>query len=109
MLSKRHCRLVMGLLLAVMLLILAACSETKQDTSENDATAVSETTVAVEKVVWNKICPVCGDKVNLEGKTVTYDGKVYGFGCAGCPEKFEKSPENYVENLNEDGSEFIGG
>lgn len=108
MLVKTHSRLIIGLLCALMLLVLSACSETKQDTLEEDS-AITAEIVKAETDVWNKVCPICGDEVDLDGETVTYQGKVYGFGCPGCPSQFEADPEKYVNNLSEDGTEFIGG
>lgn len=60
------------------------------------------------KTSWNKVCPVMGNKVDPEGPTVEYNGKIYGFCCPGCDAKFEKNPEKYARNLNEDGTRFIG-
>lgn len=118
MFTKTHLRLLTVLLLS-MLLASVACSKGDQksqtadtkaamhEQSEHDHTAMTES--GSESDAWNKICPVCGGEVSADMKTVTYEGKVYGFGCAGCPEKFEENPQDYVKNLNEDGTEFIGG
>jgi YHS domain-containing protein len=62
----------------------------------------------VELQIWNKVCPVMGNKVDVDGPTVEYNGKLYGFCCPGCDAKFEKNPEKYSKNLNEDGTRFIG-
>jgi YHS domain-containing protein len=56
---------------------------------------------------WNKVCPVKGNEIDPEARTVEYNGKLYGFCCTGCGSKFQKDPEKYMKNLNEDGSEFI--
>jgi len=58
-------------------------------------------------VAFNKVCPVKGGEVDSDSPTFEYQGKVYGFCCSGCESKFEKDPETYLKNLNEDGSEFI--
>lgn len=58
--------------------------------------------------IWNKVCPVRGEEVNPNAPTILFNGKVIGFCCPGCDSKFQKSPEKYLKNLNEDGSEFIG-
>jgi len=58
--------------------------------------------------IWNKVCPVKGEEVDAEAPTVEYNGKVIGFCCPGCDSKFQKDPEKYMKNLNEDGTEFIG-
>jgi YHS domain-containing protein len=58
-------------------------------------------------VAFNKVCPVKGGEVDPDSPTFEYQGKVYGFCCPGCESKFEKDPETYLKNLNEDGSEFL--
>lgn len=66
-------------------------------------TVIQDTTVA-----WNAVCPVMGRKVNPKVKLEVYNGKAYGFCCAGCDAKFAKDPAKYSKNLNEDGTRFIG-
>ena len=66
----------------------------------------TEEKVAVKP--WNKVCPVRGNEVDPEVRTVEYNGKAYGFCCGGCDKKFSKDPEKYSINLSEDGTEFIG-
>jgi len=84
--------------------------ETKQESligtvePGDSITAVEPT----ELKIWNKVCPVMGNKVDVDGPTVEYDGKLYGFCCPGCDAKFEKNPEKYSKNLSEDGTKFIG-
>ena len=116
--ESKHVSLMISMLL-VMALALFGCSKGEQEGQTADASAVNcEHTELVHAAVtesgsesdaWNKICPVCGGEVTGDSETVTHDGKVYGFGCPGCPEKFEKNPQDYVKNLNEDGTEYIGG
>ncbi len=115
--ESKHISFMITMLL-VLVLALFGCSkgERESQTADTEA-AISEKSEhvhadvpesAAESDAWNKICPVCGGEVNAELETVTYDGKVYGFGCPGCPEKFSESPQDYVKNLNEDGTEYIG-
>lgn len=66
------------------------------------------TRVDVSSEAWNTVCPVMGNRVKSTAPKVMYHGKVYGFCCAGCDEKFEKNPEKYAKNLNEAGNRFIG-
>ena len=116
--ESKYISLMISMLL-VMALALFGCSKGEQEGQTADAKAVaSELTEHVhasvtesgsESDAWNKICPVCGGPVTTDLETVTYEDKVYGFGCAGCPEKFEQNPQDYVKNLNGDGTEFIGG
>ncbi|MGE5497669.1 MAG: YHS domain-containing protein [Syntrophothermus sp.] len=56
---------------------------------------------------WNAVCPVLGNKVDASVQTVTYNGKAYGFCCAGCDSKFKADPEKYSKNLSEDGKKFL--
>ncbi|MCR4274877.1 MAG: YHS domain-containing protein [Candidatus Campbellbacteria bacterium] len=49
------------------------------------------------------VCPIMGspvDKAEAEkrGLVREYKGEKYYFCCNGCPEKFEKNPENYTKN-----------
>jgi len=82
---------------------------TQQDSSATMMESVDSSTVdSVALQIWNKVCPVMGNKVDLDGPTVEYNGKLYGFCCPGCDAKFEKNPEKYSKNLNEDGTKFIG-
>lgn len=59
------------------------------------------------KKPWNQVCPVLGDKVNPKVETVEYKGKVYGFCCAGCDEKFKADPEKYSSLLSKDGKKLL--
>jgi YHS domain-containing protein len=58
--------------------------------------------------IWNKVCPIKGEEIDADAPTVEYKGKVIGFCCPGCDAKFQKDPEKYLKNLNEDGTKFIG-
>lgn len=47
------------------------------------------------------VCPVMGSPVDtkqaeIKGLVREYKGKKYYFCCDGCPEKFEKDPESYI-------------
>ncbi len=53
--------------------------------------------------VGNKICPVTGEKIDEKTKvTYEYQGKIYNFCCAGCPDEFKKDPEKYIRKVNEE-------
>ena len=82
--------------------------ETQLDTIVNGEQQVDTTATLPELQIWNKVCPVMGNKVDVDGPTVEYNGKLYGFCCPGCDAKFEKNPEKYSKNLSEDGTRFIG-
>lgn len=66
------------------------------------------TEVKEELKVFNAVCPVMGNPVDLEGPKVEFEGKLYAFCCAGCETKFESNPEKYLKNLSEDGKTFLG-
>jgi len=82
--------------------------ETQLDTIVNGEQQVDTTAAAPELEIWNKVCPVMGNKVDVDGPTVEHNGKLYGFCCPGCDAKFAKNPEKYAKNLSEDGTKFIG-
>ncbi|MFQ5639377.1 MAG: YHS domain-containing protein [bacterium] len=118
MFTKTYHRVAVALLLSSLLFALFACSKGEQDTHADEAVVEQHdhdadhtmTTELAEKTAskaWNKICPVCGGEVDATLKTVTYDGKIYGFGCPGCPEDFSKNPQKYVGKLNEDGTALV--
>ena len=53
--------------------------------------------------VGNKICPVTGEKIDEKTKvTYEYQGKIYNFCCAGCPDEFKKDPEKYIKKVEEE-------
>jgi YHS domain-containing protein len=84
--------------------------ESNQDSLVN-VIDTEDSTVDVEPTelkIWNKVCPVMGNKVDVDGPTIEYNGKLYGFCCPGCDAKFKKNPEKYSKNLSEDGTKFIG-
>jgi YHS domain-containing protein len=83
------------------------CSkDSKCCSTENKET--SSLTAESNLTVWNKVCPVKGEEIDADAPTVEYNGKLIGFCCPGCDSKFQKDPEKYMKNLNEEGSEYIG-
>ncbi len=82
-----------------------SCCAKHESHSEMKMEESKETSSAIP---WNKVCPVKGEEVDADAPTVEYNGKVIGFCCSGCDSKFQKDPEKYMKNLNEDGTEFIG-
>jgi YHS domain-containing protein len=83
---------------------------TQQDSSVTVMETVDSSSVddSTDLTIWNKVCPVMGNKVDVDGPTVEFNGKLYGFCCPGCDAKFEKNPEKYSKNLSDDGTKFIG-
>ena len=52
--------------------------------------------------VNNTICPVMGNKVDMNNPvTVTYKGKIYNFCCPMCPAVFNSNPEKYSKIAEE--------
>lgn len=82
-----------------------SCCGTKESKSEVNL-ETNEDAAVVQ--IWNKVCPVKGEEIDADAPTVEYNGKLIGFCCPGCDSKFQKNPEKYMKNLNEDGSKFIG-
>ena len=82
----------------------SCCSGMKESSTGVNMEKSSET-AAVQ--IWNKVCPVKGEEIDADAPTVEYNGKIIGFCCPGCDSKFQKDPEKYMKNLNEDGSKFI--
>ena len=54
--------------------------------------------------VGNKLCPVMGAKVDAKYSYV-YQGKQYGFCCAGCIGVFKQDPQKYIAILEENKQE----
>jgi len=63
--------------------------------------ATPEATLENTEVI-NKICPIMGGEVGKDtAYKVEYEGKVIGFCCAGCVDKFKENPEEYLKKLEE--------
>ena len=85
----------------------SSCCSKQNMHSDMKMESSTETETATVQI-WNKVCPVKGEEIDADSPTVEYNGKVIGFCCPGCDSKFQKDPEKYMKNLNEDGSKFIG-
>lgn len=93
-------------MLAVMTpLATAACSVGHKSAGGEEKAAVQEATqeATLENTeVINKICPVMGGEVEKDtAYKVEYEGKVIGFCCQGCVDKFNENPEEYLQKLEE--------
>jgi YHS domain-containing protein len=75
--------------LAVIVLVLAVCSMCyAQNTDKNTASTAVK--------VNNMICPVTGDKIDMNNPvTVEYKGEIYNLCCPMCIAEFNKDPEKY--------------
>ena len=84
-----------------------ACCSADKKSSKNIETKIDDNSSETLKP-FNLVCPVTGEEVDPDqAKTVTYNGKVYGFCCPRCADKFNKDPESYIKNLSEDGKTFL--
>lgn len=59
-------------------------------------------------VPFNKVCPLLGDEVAANSPRVKYKGKIWGFCCPGCDEKFMSDPAKYSQNVSADGKSYLG-
>jgi len=59
-------------------------------------------------VPFNKVCPLLGDEVAANSPKVKYKGKIWGFCCPGCDEKFMSDPAKYSQNVSTDGKSYLG-
>ncbi|MDT3697497.1 MAG: YHS domain-containing protein [Ignavibacterium sp.] len=82
----------------------SCCSTDKS----NNEMQIQQSLNTSDPKIWNKVCPVTGEELDSDARTVEYNGKTIGLCCKKCVSKFEKDPEKYMKNLNKDGSEFIG-
>jgi YHS domain-containing protein len=115
---------LMALLLMIMLIfslnVFAQDSKVQQEKSKKteavkDIEGCSDTPVsccgstqktAATVTPWNEVCPVMGNKIDPAVKLVEYKGKLYGFCCDGCDDKFAQDPAKFSRNLSKDGKKF---
>lgn len=71
-----------------------------QEEAEDTAEEIQESTDDAQSnaAVRQEVCPVMGGKINPE-LYVEYQGEKVYFCCAGCPEEFQKNPEQYLAKL----------
>ena len=80
-------------LLAVMLFVMFL-----MPVAAGQVLAAEETSKAAIVDAGNKLCPISGEPVSGKDFTV-YNGKRYGFCCAGCDKKFLSDPEKYIAQM----------
>lgn len=90
-------------LLLIVLLVFGLISVTgckkSEPTEPPTPAAVSEKPVEIAaETIEQTTCPVMGGPVNKDFYT-EYKGKKVYFCCAGCKEKFEADPEQYLSKL----------
>lgn len=86
-----------------------SCS-TKESASKSccssESAAIKEARTETVKP-WNAVCPIMGEEIDPEVKTVEYKGKTIGFCCPKCIDKFNKDPEGYLKKISKDGKKVI--
>jgi len=98
---NRITALVIATIFMLSILSNSALAETcNSDKVTSQKKAVKEVVLEENKPV-NTICPVMGEEIENDTsyKTV-YKGKVIGFCCPACLEKFKEDPEKYIEKLD---------
>ncbi len=84
-------------------LAMAACSVGHTSAEEGTEAVAQEVTQEANLEsgeVVNEICPIMEGEVGKDtAYKVEYDGKVIGFCCAGCVDKFNEDPEKYIQEL----------
>lgn len=52
----------------------------------------------------NRICPVQGGEIDTANAAlaVEFQGEKIGFCCPGCPEEFQRMPEQYIQQMRMD-------
>ena len=63
--------------------------------SHQPEAAKSELSDLKSQTPVNTVCAICGMAVDPKLPTMTYQGKVIGFGCKMCPPKFQAEPDKY--------------
>ena len=84
---------VMGLALA-----LAGCAQPTPEPTEPPAPAAEKPDETGAVTIEQTTCPVMGGPINKDLYTEHKGKKVY-FCCAGCKEKFDAAPEQYLSKL----------
>ena len=95
-------------ILAIVILIgvLTLCSCGKQEIPNTPTQAQSGVTsqflphtITDAEIGKDAVCPVMGTPIKVTKDTLSleYNGKVYYFCCAGCPEKFKENPDKYAK------------
>jgi YHS domain-containing protein len=54
---------------------------------------------ATQPVAVNKKCPISGEDVNPNSRTVRYKDKTVGFCCDDCVALFNKNPDKYADKI----------
>ncbi len=87
-------------ILSLAMLAGVAAFVSAEDTTQPAKQASTAPTSAPANGAINQFCAVETDnKIDPNGKTYTYNGKVIGFCCPDCIADFKKDPEKYMAKL----------
>jgi YHS domain-containing protein len=75
-------------------------ADSKAPASKPATTTTAPATQKAANGAINQFCAIEKDnKIDPNGKTYTYNGKVIGFCCDDCIDEFKKNPEKYMATL----------
>ena len=87
-------------LLASVAAFVSAEDTTQPSSQPSSAPSTAPATQAAANGAVNQFCAIENEhKIDPNGKTYTYNGKVVGFCCSDCIDTFKKSPEKYMASL----------
>ena len=91
--------LSLAVLAGVAAFVSAEDAKDTKDATDTKQTA-SEPTSKPANGAINQFCAVeTKNKIDPNGKTYTYNGKIIGFCCPDCIDDFKKDPEKYMKDL----------
>ena len=101
--------LILSILITLASISISSCSKSEPSkTVTKGEEKTNSDSLSVAAATFNALCPISGEPVNAEANKVEHQGKVYGFCCNGCDEKFKSNPEKYAANISTDGKSFVG-
>ena len=93
---------ILGLAILAGVAAYVSAEDAKTPASKPATTTTAPTTkkAAAANGAINEFCAVEKDnKIDPNGKTYTYNGKIIGFCCDDCIDEFKKNPEKYMATL----------
>lgn len=100
---------IVGFALVVALpLAMAACSLEHGSEAQGGGEALAQeaTLENTDTEPVNHICPVMGNEISKDTPhRIENEGKVIGFCCAACVDKFDEDPEGYAAKLDTEATE----
>ncbi|MBN1638868.1 MAG: YHS domain-containing protein [Ignavibacteriales bacterium] len=118
MLRKSFYMVLALLLISSLSLFAQDCKDKKTDCSTDCSSTCTTTTSDCDhgdvvessgvQTSWNGVCPVKGEKLPENAPTYEYAGKIWGFCCQDCLNKFKADPEKYKSNVSPCGKSYVG-